>query len=113
MICLIYSCGNIKNANSKKNDVFHTEFTYQEFDLETFKGKWLTNSKYDKNNFAVFQENFYVLYDDNRYVPYILKKDSIFIFFNKLTAKGRLINLNDKEVEILWGNLERIKYYRP
>ncbi|MGB6267396.1 MAG: hypothetical protein WBF67_00170, partial [Olleya sp.] len=90
-------------------------FTNQQFELSKFIGKWLTNSKSSKNNFAIFQENLHVLYDDKRYVPYKLEKDSIFVYFKNFTAKGRLIKLTETEVEILWGTKEpkeRIKYYR-
>lgn len=110
-----YSCGTGKAFENQKENT-QVKFNTQEFDLNKFKGKWLTNSKNDKNNFAIFQENLYVLYDDKRYVPYKLKKDSIFIFFDKSIAKGRLISLTENEVDILWGikePKERIKYYRP
>jgi hypothetical protein len=115
IIFISYSCGSSKtNDNQKK--ITQVEFTNQEFDLNLFKGKWLTNSKYANSSFAIFQENLHVLYSDKRYVPYKLKKDSIFIYFHKKVAKGRLISLTESEVEILWGTKdpkERIKYYRP
>ncbi|MDC3388909.1 hypothetical protein OAX11_05310 [Flavobacteriaceae bacterium] len=115
IIIVLYSCGANKTSENKIKTIKVT-FNNQEFNINQFKGKWLTNSRYDKNNFAIFQENLYVLYDDKRYLPYKLKKDSIFVYFDKLIAVGRLINLTDNEVEILWGTKdpkERIKYYRP
>ncbi len=110
------SCGsnNTPLNNQKKNP--QIEFANQEFDLSRFKGKWLTNSRFDNSNFVIFQEDLYVRYSDKRYVPYKLEKDSIFIYFNKKVVKGRLINLTESEVEILWGTKEpkeRIIYYRP
>jgi hypothetical protein len=110
-----YSCGSNRTLDNRKK-ITQIEFTNQEFDLNRFKGKWLTNSKYDNSSFAIFQENSHVRYSDKRYVPYKLKKDSIFIYFDKKVAKGRLINLIESEVEILWGTKdpkERIKYFRP
>ncbi len=111
----MYSCGSNKASESQIKTT-KVKFNNQEFNINQFKGKWLTNSKYDRSNFAIFQENLYVLYDDKQYVPYNLKKDSIFIYFDNFIAKGRLISLTDNEVEILWGTKEpkeRIKYYRP
>ena len=110
------SCGSNNTHHHNQKKIPQIEFTNQEFDLSRFKGKWLTNSRFDNTSFAIFQENLYVRYSDKRYVPYKLKKDSIFIYFNKKVAKGRLINLTESEVEILWGTKEpkeRIKYYRP
>jgi len=106
LLILSFSCNSNKNINNP------VVFSNQKFDLEMLKGKWLTHSKYDLENFIIFYENFYALYDDKRYVPYELKKDSIFIYFKNTTAKGRLIKLTEREVDILWGNSERIKYYR-
>ncbi|MBO3116641.1 hypothetical protein J4050_07785 [Winogradskyella sp. DF17] len=90
--------------------------TGQGFYKNPFKGEWLTNSKYDKNKYAIFQEISYTLFIDNRYVLDELKKDGIFIYFDKSVTKGRLTTLNKKEIAILWGDKEpkeRIKYYRP
>ncbi len=106
LLILLFSC----NSNKSISDPI--VFSNQEFDLEMLSGKWLINSKYDFENFVIFYENFHALYDDKRYVPYELKKDSIFIFFKNTTAKGRLIKLTKSEVDILWGDRERIKYYR-
>ncbi len=116
VIFFCYSCGsnNTNHHNQKKNT--EIEFTNQEFDLNRLKGRWLTHSRFDKTKFVIFLENFYVRYSDNRYVPYKLKKDSIFIYFNNKVAQGRLINLTESEVEILWGTKEpkeRTVYYRP
>ena len=116
VIFICYSCGSNKTHYQNQKKIPQIDLTNQEFDLNRFKGKWLTNSKYDNTNFAIFQENLYVRYSDKRYVPYKVKKDSIFICFDKKVAKGRLIRLTESDVEILWGTKdpkERIKYYRP
>lgn len=112
ILLLFYSCVNQKNTNPEFSNI-ENKYEYQEFDIKLFKGKWLTNSKNDIYNFRIFQENNYMLDSDNRNVSYTLQKDSIKIYFNDKTAKGRLLNLNEKEVTIIWGNLETITYYRP
>ena len=112
-LLLLYSCGSQKSTANIGLPKIENKYEYQEFDIDKFMGKWLTKSKYDIFSFADFQENNYVLYSDKRNVPYTLKKDSIKIYFKNMTAKGRLLNLNDKEVTIIWGNSETFTYYRP
>lgn len=113
ILLLFYSCGNQKNNTKTLLSKIEKKYEYQEFDINLFKGKWLVNSKHDFYSFRIFREDYYMFDSDKRSVPYTLQKDSIKIYFNDHTAKGRLLNLNEKEVTIIWGNLETITYYRP
>jgi hypothetical protein len=88
-------------------------FSGQEFDLKLFEGKWLTNSRTNKNHYRIFRKDFNVEYSDKTILSYELKKDSIFIYGMNRTFIGRLIHLDKQEVYILWGNQEAITYYRP
>ena len=115
VIFICYSCGSNKTNYQNKQKTPQIDLTNQEFDLNRFKGKWLINSKYEINNFAIYQENLHVRYSDKRYIQYELKKDSIFIYFDKKVVEGILISLTESDLEILWGSKdpkERIKYYR-
>lgn len=107
---LATSCSGNKSVNQKE-----IVFTNQEFDINTFKGKWMTSTPLKPDGYRVFQENGYVISSDGTSNKYELRKDSIFIYFNNITATGRLINLTDKQVDILWGTKdpkERFKYFR-
>lgn len=117
LLFTIYSCKS-KRVNISKTNYSSLESNIQNFkyDFYLLKGKWLTNSRFDNKNYVVFQENFFARYDDGRNVPYQLKMDSIFIFFKKMTAVGKIINLTQNEIDVVWGEKEpkeRIKYYRP
>ena len=106
----------ITSSNTNKS-VNHKEivFTNQEFDINTFKGKWMTPTPLQPDGYRVFQENGYVISSDGSSNKYELGKDSIFIYYKDIIAIGRLINLNDKKVDILWETKdpkERFKYSR-
>ncbi|AGC77228.1 hypothetical protein LX97_01535 [Nonlabens dokdonensis] len=104
----LLSCGTSKSTVEKE-----VMFTGQEFDMDLFKGKWLTNGKKNKKEYSIFREDFQVENNKNQVFPYQLKKDSIFVYKNSKRYFGRLIKLNEKEVFILWGDQEAITYYRP
>lgn len=107
---LITSCGGNKIITHKE-----IVFTNQEFDINTFKGKWMNPTPLKPDGYRVFQENGYVISSNGSSNKYELRKDSIFIYYKEITATGRLINLTDKEVDILWGTKdpkERFKYFR-
>lgn len=105
---ILLSCSTSKSTVEK--DIV---FSGQEFDMELFKGKWLTNGRRNKKQFSIYRENYTVEYADRRVLPFEIKKDSIFILSNDKTFSGRLIHLDSITVSILWGNRESITYYRP
>ena len=93
---LLSTCSANKSVNQK--EIF---FTNQEFDINTFKGKWMNPTPLQPDGYRVFQENGYVISSNGSSNKYDLRKDSIFIYYKDITATGRLINLTDKEVDIL------------
>ncbi len=82
---LIISCS--VNKMSSKSSSEQTHYGLKEFDMEAFKGKWLTTSKNNLGTYRIFN-------------------------INKI-LRGKLIFLTDSEVRIIWGNSEEISYYRP
>ncbi len=108
---LIISCS--VNKMSSKSSSEQTYYGLKEFDMEAFKGKWLTTSKNDLKSYRVFNENFEVINEKFEKSNYLINKDSIKIFYRNKTIKEKLIYLTDQEVRIIWGNSEEISYYRP
>jgi hypothetical protein len=110
LLILIISC-----KSSKTIEIPKTEFGYQEFNIETFKGLWLTLNTPTRKAFCYFSDNYTVRDSDGEIAPFRLIKDSIYIDYKDRSVKGPLINLTTNEVLIEWGtkkSRERITYFR-
>ena len=56
-------------------------------------------------------EFFVVDYDGNGAMPYILKKDSLILFYNDFIQKGRIVSVTKDTLKIHWKESERLTEY--
>jgi hypothetical protein len=69
---------------------------------------WTLNPVGPHADFWIKREHFYVVdYDGNGGMPYILKGDSITIFYNDFIEKGRIVKITKDSLTVWWDGIDQ------
>lgn len=107
ILFILLGCKSTVVKDTKKYDKMT-----QNFNKEELLGKWLTNYPKDKSQFIFFKDNGTFYGDNKKTGTYKVKSDSIFLYREHNTSKGRLLSQTNEILYILWGDSEGIKYYK-
>ncbi|MDO1450035.1 hypothetical protein Q0590_27390 [Rhodocytophaga aerolata] len=89
------------NSHKEFDSIPKTQINNPKFPVEELFGIWTTDSDGPHADFRLDSNSFYVVdYDANGGMSYILKEDSLIIFFNEFTSKNKLLKV-DKDSLIL------------
>jgi hypothetical protein len=90
-----------------------SEVINPKFPLSSLYGIWTYDPEGPHADFELNEKWFFVVdYDGNGDMPYIIKQDSIIVYYNDFISKGLIKEATSKNLKISWDGQEATEYVK-